>query len=80
MKFMGRTLTTGKGDDCLRSDWRFYPMICFGQDIHGRWFGLITCQLRGAGFGVSGKPSLRAAKAALEKQVRMLRAELETLA
>ncbi len=78
MKFMGRELTTNDGET-YRSNWKVYPLITFSRDVMNRWFGMLHCEQRGTDLKVLHKPTLRAAKTALAKQVRALRAELETL-
>ncbi len=78
MRFMGHTLTLAKDGESWKSDPKALPIIVIGLCIDGTWFGFVTTASRSANLQVHRRPSLRAAKAALEKQVRQLRASLES--
>lgn len=78
MKFMGHRLVLSKVRGGWYTDQRSLPMVSFFTDIHGKWHGILTLACRGTNLGVRNRPSFRAARVALEKQVRELIASLES--
>lgn len=78
MTFMGHTLLLATDGESWKSDPMALPIIFLGRADGGSWFGIVTLACRGANLQVRNRPSLRSAKAALEKQVRELRKSLES--
>lgn len=74
IRFLGRTLER-RGRDMWCTPGDEWPGVTIGKSIDGTWFAFV--HLSGRSIGAQFKPSQRAARAAVVKQLRRLADELK---